>query len=230
MNANQDMNRDSFILYKSFYDPISGLTDEEMGRLFRAIFQWQINGKADQDPGGVVGMAFGFITNQFRIDNGKYLERCEKNRTNANIRWEKTKNATASNRIQSHPNECEKCEPMRMMPNENENENGNENENENGTLFGGPGDDTPARKNRKVFARPSIGDVAAYCEERGNGIDPAAFMDYYDSVGWKVGNKSMRDWRAAVRTWERTRTAKANDQVIQTTGKIITDIDDLYKD
>lgn len=224
MKANQDPDRDSFVLYKSFYEPVSGLTDDQLGRLFRTIFQWQITGMADKDPDDAVNMALGFIINQFRIDNGKYLERCEKNRTNANIRWEKTKNATASNRIQSHPDECEKCKPMRMMPNDNENDN------ENGNIFGGPGDETPARKSKKVFARPSTDDVAAYCKERGNGIDPEAFMDYYDSVGWKVGNKPMRDWRAAVRTWERTRIARTNDQVAPTAGKIITDIDDLYKD
>lgn len=52
------------------------------------------------------------------------------------------------------------------------------------------------------FRRPTLEDVTAYCEERGNGVDPQRFISYYDSVGWKVGKTPMKDWRAAVRTWE----------------------------
>lgn len=57
----------------------------------------------------------------------------------------------------------------------------------------------------KRFVKPTIEQVEAYCKDRRNGIDARSFMDYYESVGWKVGNKPMKDWRAAVRTWERNR-------------------------
>lgn len=56
---------------------------------------------------------------------------------------------------------------------------------------------------RKRFAPPTIDEVKEYCEERGNNVDPERFIDFYTSVGWKVGNKPMKDWRAAVRTWEK---------------------------
>ena len=46
-------------------------------------------------------------------------------------------------------------------------------------------------------------EVRAYCLERGNGIDSQYFVDYYDARGWMVGKNKMKDWRAAVRTWER---------------------------
>lgn len=52
------------------------------------------------------------------------------------------------------------------------------------------------------FRPPTLDQVAAYCRERENHIDPRAFVDYYQACGWKVGSKKMRDWRAAVRTWE----------------------------
>ena len=55
------------------------------------------------------------------------------------------------------------------------------------------------------FRRPSLEEVTAYCDERRNGIDPQAFLDFYDSKGWKVGNTPMKDWRAAIRTWESKR-------------------------
>ena len=53
------------------------------------------------------------------------------------------------------------------------------------------------------FTSPTLDEVAAYCSERGNGVDPQQFIDFYTSKGWKVGNQPMKDWKAAVRTWER---------------------------
>jgi hypothetical protein len=53
------------------------------------------------------------------------------------------------------------------------------------------------------FIKPTVEEVAAYCEERGNGIDPAHFWDFYEMKGWVVGKSPMKDWKAAVRTWER---------------------------
>ena len=55
----------------------------------------------------------------------------------------------------------------------------------------------------KRFTPPSLDDVKAYCLERRNSIDPQAFVDWYTSNGWKVGKNPMKDWKAAVRTWER---------------------------
>lgn len=97
---NGGIQRESFILYKSFYEPISKLTDEQLGRLFRAIFKWQIDGKAE--PENDIEMAFLFIVNQFRIDNDKYQERCDINRKNIQSRWEREKKDTNEyNRIHS---------------------------------------------------------------------------------------------------------------------------------
>ena len=56
---------------------------------------------------------------------------------------------------------------------------------------------------RSKFVKPSVEEIAAYCAERNNDIDPQQFFDFYESKGWKVGNQSMKDWKAAVRTWER---------------------------
>ena len=57
---------------------------------------------------------------------------------------------------------------------------------------------------RSRFVLPSLEEVKAYCIERNNGIDPSAFVDFYTANGWKQARgKSIVDWRAAVRTWER---------------------------
>lgn len=53
------------------------------------------------------------------------------------------------------------------------------------------------------FIPPKVDEVKAYCEERKNGIDPQRFIDYYEARGWMIGKNKMKDWKAAVRTWER---------------------------
>ena len=57
-------------------------------------------------------------------------------------------------------------------------------------------------KNIRGFTPPSIDEVSAYCTERNNGIDPQHFVDFYEAKGWMVGKNKMKDWKAAVRTWE----------------------------
>ena len=56
----------------------------------------------------------------------------------------------------------------------------------------------------KRFVPPTEDEVALYCIERRNHVNAAKFIDYYSSNGWKVGKNPMKDWKAAVRTWERS--------------------------
>ena len=51
--------------------------------------------------------------------------------------------------------------------------------------------------------RPTMEELAAYCRERGGKVDPQAWMDHYTANGWRVGRNPMKDWKAAVRQWER---------------------------
>lgn len=57
---------------------------------------------------------------------------------------------------------------------------------------------------QKRFTKPTIEEVKKYCMERNNGVDAQRWFDYYSSNGWKVGKNPMKDWKAAVRTWERS--------------------------
>ena len=59
------------------------------------------------------------------------------------------------------------------------------------------------KKPASRFFPPSIDEVKAYCKERGNNVDAERFVDYYTSNGWRVGKNPMKDWKAAVRSWER---------------------------
>lgn len=57
-------------------------------------------------------------------------------------------------------------------------------------------------KKREGFAQPSLNEIKDYCLIRKNSVNPESFLDFYESKGWMVGKNKMKDWRAAVRTWE----------------------------
>ncbi len=60
------------------------------------------------------------------------------------------------------------------------------------------------KEKRPRFEKPSLNDVKAYCQERRNRVNPEQFIDHYEANGWVQGKgKPIRDWKAAVRTWER---------------------------
>jgi hypothetical protein len=65
---------------------------------------------------------------------------------------------------------------------------------------------------------PDVEDVRAYCLERKNGISAEAFMAHYKSNGWKVGKNPMKDWKAAVITWEQKRKQEGNGNGHRPTG------------
>ena len=60
------------------------------------------------------------------------------------------------------------------------------------------------KKNSSKFIPPTFEEVAEYCSARNNTVNPQAFIDFYESKGWMIGKNKMKDWKAAVRTWERT--------------------------
>lgn len=53
------------------------------------------------------------------------------------------------------------------------------------------------------FVKPKVEEIENYCKERNNSVDAQQFFDYYESKGWKIGKSPMKDWKAAVRTWEK---------------------------
>lgn len=65
---------------------------------------------------------------------------------------------------------------------------------------------------RKRFEKPTLSEIEQYCIERNNNVNAEQFFDYYESNGWKVGKNSMKDWKAAVRTWERSEYRKPNSK------------------
>lgn len=67
---------------------------------------------------------------------------------------------------------------------------------------------------KKNFIPPTVEEVREYCKSRNNFVDPERFVDFYSAKGWMVGKNKMKDWKAAVRTWERNNGRK-DDSVQQ---------------
>ena len=63
----------------------------------------------------------------------------------------------------------------------------------------------------RKFTPPTFDEVRDYCLERMNNVDPEKFIDFYESKGWMVGKNKMKNWRAAVRTWERAATKPTSE-------------------
>jgi hypothetical protein len=63
------------------------------------------------------------------------------------------------------------------------------------------------------FIKPTMDELRNYCKERKNSVNTDNFFDFYESKGWMIGKNKMKDWKAAVRTWERN--SNKSDQPIK---------------
>lgn len=74
----------------------------------------------------------------------------------------------------------------------------------------------------KRFAPPSIEEVQSYISEKEYSVDAEFFVAFYTSKNWFVGKNKMKDWHAAIVTWEK----RNNDFPAkkQTTTKNVNDI------
>jgi len=79
-----DVDRQSFIIYKNFYEPIKHLNNTDLGKLFRAIFEYNL---AEKNVNGYVvppevKIPFEFFRNQFNLDEAKWMKRVNASREN----------------------------------------------------------------------------------------------------------------------------------------------------
>lgn len=89
-------------------------------------------------------------------------------------------------------------------------------------------DASQAESRTTRFTPPTLEEVKAYCAERKNNVDAQRFVDYYTSNGWLVGKNKMKDWRAAVRTWERNNTSSSKASGIAVKQNASDDLDGIF--
>lgn len=186
-------------IYADFRESLTALGDAEKGRLFDAMLLYAACGEEPALGGNeriIWPVAKANIDRQMQA----YDEIVEKRRAAGRRSGEARANKAQHER--THANRCAQDKVK-------------EKNKKNDPPFSSPPtqvehscEDAPAKKRARSMP-PSVAEVAAYCTERGNSIDPVAFVDFYASKGWKVGREPMRDWQAAVRTWERRRDGPA---------------------
>ena len=67
--------------------------------------------------------------------------------------------------------------------------------------------------NTKVgFVKPTIIDINEYCKERKNNVDADTFFNFYESKDWLIGKNKMKNWKACIITWEKSRNNNTNDR------------------
>lgn len=197
-----ETNVKGFFLYFDQCEPLDELSDEQCGQLMRAMLA-KFQGKDFEFTDPTVRVVFRFFEKSFLQEQEKYKQICEKRRENIKKRWDTNEHKNIQDDtneyksiqndtkpIQSHTNDTinQKPEPE-LKPELKQEERGAK----------AP---SPART-RVKFSPPSVEEVAAYCRQRNNGINPQQFVDYYTAQGWKLSNgRVMCDWQAAVRTWE----------------------------
>lgn len=64
--------------------------------------------------------------------------------------------------------------------------------------------DKNKKNDKNIFIPPSLLDVIEYCKERKNNVDAETWINHYTAKGWMIGKNKMKDWKAAVRTWEKS--------------------------
>lgn len=169
-----------FNAYHSYLKSIEPLNDAERGRLFTALLEYSSTG-VSPDLRGNERFIFPTMKEQIDRDMQKYEAKCNQNRENVLRRYA---NVNDGIRTGTKPTK------------EKEKEKAKEKEKESTPPI------SPSRGTR--FTPPTLDEVRAYCFERGGKVSAEKWYDYYTANGWKVGKNPMKDWKAAVRNWERT--------------------------
>ena len=177
------MAREFFKCFHNYRKKIEKLSDQEVGRLFRALMEYSEHGTAPELTGRE-SIAFDFIAEDIARDRAAYEQKCLTNAENGSKGGKRTQaNATERKRTEAKSSETDKIKDIR-----------------NKTIR-----KTDSNESAKRFHPPTVEDVRSYCTERGNNVDPQTFVDFYEAKGWMVGSNHMKDWRACVRTWEKNR-------------------------
>lgn len=199
------MAREYFCAYHSYLKSMRNLSEAECGRLFRALLMYSAGDKSINLQGREA-VAFDFMAEQIDRDSEAYAEKCQIRREAGQKggRPKKQKNQMVFS-------ESKKTQGKGKGKGEGEEKGKGELNPPLSPLAGGSAPHGSQGASR--FSPPSLDEVRAYCAEQGFSMDPSAFYDHFTSNGWKVGGKApMKDWKAAVRNWERRKFGQNKQQ------------------
>lgn len=200
--------KSSFVLYTEHMQQVELLGLEQRGILFTSLMYYAA-GRELPEMDAVTSMAFSFIRAQIDKDTKKYEETVNKRREAGrlgglakadNAKHDAANMAHATDAKQVQANLANATDAKQTQVNVPDNEYDNDNVNDK---------DKKSISRTSRFNPPTEFEVRAYCKEKGYSVDATRFIDFYASKGWMVGKNKMKDWRAAVRNWERSRRQEA---------------------
>ncbi len=189
--------RESIVFYRSFYEAIKELPAEEFRNAVMAIMEYGLN-DSEIDTSGVAKAILIMAKPQIDKNNKRYengLRGGIKPKQNQNgTKTEPNPNQTVT-KVEPTPNQNgTKAEPKRTNPEPNVNDNDNVNVN----------DIKESEEKKPRFYPPTLEELKKYIADNKYNVDPERFIDYYTANGWTVGKNRMKDWKAAVRNWDRS--------------------------
>ena len=180
---------------------VEELTDDQLGRVFSAMMAYAFR---DEEPDFERGTAERYVWPAIRNKIDGCERKVRQKRANGEKGGRPSKNENKEKPEETENNQTEPDETKENQTEPNETPNVHEQEHEHvQEQEQRENESARARKRASPFTPPTPDEVAAYCRERGNAVDADRFCDFYASKGWRIGNQPMKDWRAAVRTWEK---------------------------
>ncbi len=188
--------KNSFIMFVDYKEKFKKLSDEQMGKLIRAVFDYEDSGVEPDMDDLIVSMAFDVIKVDLDKNHAKYEEIVEKR---------KEAGRKGGKRKQTQANEANAKFAKQTQANQADNDNDSVSDNDNDSVTPIVGvSKGDARGKRTRFSPPAPEDIREYCREKKITVDADRFIDYYSAQGWKLSNGNpMKDWKAAVRNWSR---------------------------
>lgn len=193
----------SFIAYKSFIDAIRTLSLEDQLKCHNMIYDYALDGIEPTLNDGIIYTLFLAFKPQIDANSKKRSDGLKGGRPKKEEKQEVFEKETIGFEDENH-------RLLNPKPNVNENVNDNDNEHDNDNEYEKEKD---KKEKAKRFSPPTLDEVISYCQERGNDVDPQKFIDFYESKGWMVGSNKMKDWRAAIRTWEKRENPKQQKEI-----------------
>lgn len=180
--------RESIVFYRSFYEAIKELSAEEFRNAVMAIMEYGLN-DSEIDTSGVAKAILIMAKPQIDKNNKRY-----ENGLRGGTKPKQNQNET---KLEPNSNQSgTKAEPKRTNPEPNDNVNDNDNVNVN--------DIKESEEKKPRFYPPTLEELKKYIDDNKYNVDPERFIDYYTANGWTVGKNRMKDWKAAVRNWDRS--------------------------
>lgn len=217
-------NKNNFLLPNRLNSVVAKLSDKQAGVLFKGILEYADKGIVADFDDGMVAVVFEMAKQEIDYNAEQYAKTCIKNAQNGKLGGApkgnhnakkqpkqpsgcliNPNNPTVEKTTQNNPNQPKttqinpndmSCYDVDMRCNDVDN-----------NLFS----KEKVKEKLSRFIKPTVTEIKEYCTSRNNGIDPQAFFDFYESKGWKIGQTPMKNWQAAVNTWERRKKQEATN-------------------